>query len=133
MTHFRTVATVMLCIGALGGSTTSGNAEAKGSGPCSQDIERFCPGVQPGQGRYRSCLRQHESELSPACLEHYKATKKRVGKGASQVRALCAQEIQQYCKDISPGEGRILQCLKGREADLSPPCKEALSDALKTP
>ena len=34
---------------------------------CKPDAERFCKGVQPGQGRVLSCLKSHEADLAPAC------------------------------------------------------------------
>jgi Cysteine rich repeat len=35
---------------------------------CKPDAEKFCKDVKPGHGRVAVCLRQHESELSEACL-----------------------------------------------------------------
>jgi hypothetical protein len=34
---------------------------------CKDDAAKVCKGVEPGQGRILRCLKQHESELSPAC------------------------------------------------------------------
>jgi hypothetical protein len=34
---------------------------------CQADVEKFCGGVQPGEGRIIACLKQHQSDLSPAC------------------------------------------------------------------
>jgi len=34
---------------------------------CSGDFQKFCSGVQLGGGRAGACLRQHASELTPAC------------------------------------------------------------------
>jgi hypothetical protein len=36
----------------------------------------------------------------------------------------CADDVAKYCKDVQPGEGRIIKCLKEHEKDLSPACKE---------
>ncbi len=41
----------------------------------------------------------------------------------------CKSEIQTYCKDVTPGEGRILACLYAREDKLSGKCEYALYDA----
>lgn len=35
--------------------------------PCAQDVEKFCSGVQPGEGRIRACLEQNLNNLSPMC------------------------------------------------------------------
>ena len=36
---------------------------------CSGDVQRVCSGVQPGRGAMVRCMRDHASELSPACRE----------------------------------------------------------------
>jgi hypothetical protein len=41
----------------------------------------------------------------------------------------CKKEIETYCKDVKPGEGRILACLYAREDKLSGRCEYALYDA----
>jgi hypothetical protein len=51
-----------LAIGVLALST---GAEAEQ--PCRPDVQKLCSGVQPGGGRIVSCLKKHESELSPQC------------------------------------------------------------------
>lgn len=40
---------------------------------CRADAERFCAGVQTGGGRIAKCLKQHVQEVSPQCIEAYKA------------------------------------------------------------
>jgi len=41
----------------------------------------------------------------------------------------CKMEIETYCADISPGEGRVLACLYSRADKLSGTCEYALFDA----
>lgn len=41
----------------------------------------------------------------------------------------CEKELTAYCKDVTPGEGRILACLYSREDKLSAKCEYALYDA----
>jgi outer membrane protein, multidrug efflux system len=36
---------------------------------CTPDIEKFCPGIAPGQGRILKCLKGELKGLSPACRE----------------------------------------------------------------
>lgn len=36
---------------------------------CTPDIEKFCPGVEPGQGRLLKCLKGRLDALAPACRE----------------------------------------------------------------
>jgi Golgi apparatus protein 1 len=34
---------------------------------CRPDIDRWCAGVEPGDGRVHKCLRDNYDQLSPAC------------------------------------------------------------------
>jgi len=38
----------------------------------------------------------------------------------------CGKDIAKFCKNIEPGEGRLLKCLKLSEEDLTPQCKKQL-------
>jgi hypothetical protein len=44
--------------------------EAKAA--CQPDVEKFCGGVQPGEGRVIACLQQHQADLSPSCSSQMK-------------------------------------------------------------
>lgn len=41
----------------------------------------------------------------------------------------CKAELESYCKDVTPGEGRILACLFAHQDKLSGKCEYALYDA----
>jgi Golgi apparatus protein 1 len=52
----------------------------------------------------------------------------------SAVKGACEEELEKYCSNIQPGEGRIADCLKRYDNMLSQECKDFLtkhSDALK--
>lgn len=36
----------------------------------------------------------------------------------------CAGDIAKFCKDLQPGGGRIANCLKEHQTELSPECQE---------
>ena len=36
---------------------------------CQADVDKFCKGIQPGEGRILKCLKDHQAELSPSCRE----------------------------------------------------------------
>jgi hypothetical protein len=42
-------------------------ARSRTRAACREDLRKFCGDVEPGGGRVIACLREHESELSPAC------------------------------------------------------------------
>ncbi len=39
----------------------------------------------------------------------------------------CKADVQKYCASVQPGGGRIAQCLKQNEAQLSASCKERIA------
>src|SRR5512135_1880627 len=41
----------------------------------------------------------------------------------------CEKELKTFCKDVTPGEGRVLACLYAFEDKLSGQCEYALYDA----
>lgn len=41
----------------------------------------------------------------------------------------CNKDLQTYCKDVTPGEGRLLACLYAHEDKLSGRCEYSLYDA----
>ena len=47
-----------------------------------------------------------------------------------QVAKGCETEITTYCKEVTPGEGRVLACLYAHEDKLSGQCEYALYDAI---
>lgn len=36
---------------------------------CAADIDRLCPGVPPGQGRIKACMKAQFSQVSPGCFD----------------------------------------------------------------
>ena len=48
---------------------------------------------------------------------------------ADQVKEGCKAELESHCKDVTPGEGRLLACLYAYEDKLSGRCEYALYDA----
>ena len=42
------------------------------------------------------------------------------------MRKACDEDVKKLCPDIRPGGGRILQCLRGQESNLSPACRQVL-------
>ena len=41
---------------------------------CEADADKFCLDVQPGEGRMIRCLKEHETEVSEACITSLKET-----------------------------------------------------------
>jgi hypothetical protein len=50
-------------------SAAAGQGASALRSACAADIEKLCPGIQPGGGRIVQCLKQHKTEVSDACKE----------------------------------------------------------------
>ena len=56
---------------------------------CSGDVQRFCQGIKPGQGRIRVCIRSNRDRLSEPC-------KAAIMSAIEQRQALRQQRRQQW-------------------------------------
>jgi hypothetical protein len=70
----------MVAVAAAAFFTTAGAAQ---KGACKQDAEKLCKDVPPGEGRVLSCLKTHQSEVSPKCAGQLK----QVQQGLKQLSA----------------------------------------------
>jgi hypothetical protein len=112
---------------------------------CGQDLQRFCNGVQPGEGRLIQCLSSHRSELSSVCTARVAATRPALGEAPtsenkqspgpssdsrppgrevteSALRASCGPDAQKLCGGISRGNGGVIKCLSTHRMELSSTC-----------
>lgn len=48
---------------------------------------------------------------------------------AKKLRAACASDAKSLCADVEPGGGRILQCLKTKQDQVSKDCLAAIEEA----
>jgi hypothetical protein len=93
---------------------------------CVADLDKLCPGIQPGKNRLRTCMREHIRDLSFPCLE-------RLAKFA-EVRGTrndCRAHIQKQCAGVE--RRQFGDCLRSAVASLSDSCKDALVRAVRRP
>jgi len=50
---------------------------------------------------------------------------------APAVAQTCQAEIEKFCKEVRPGEGRVLNCLKENDAGLSDVCRAHVNAMLQ--
>jgi len=100
----------------------TGASAEEGARPCKEDAAKLCKDVKPGDGAVAKCLHEHSSQVSPACKENMEKAKQRV----HEFKEACKDDAQKHCKDVKPGEGRVVQCLKKHESELAPACKTAM-------
>jgi hypothetical protein len=44
-----------------------------------------------------------------------------------QFKALCASDLDRWCKEAPPGEGQLIACLRPHASNLSPLCREMVA------
>jgi cysteine rich repeat protein len=51
------------------------------------------------------------------------------GADRGALRAACTADAKRLCAEVQPGGGRIVQCLRARDKELSSACRDALAAA----
>jgi len=92
---------------------------------CADDVAKFCKDVKGGQAQIGQCLKAHQSELSSPCQARVETMTKRL----QEMSDACQSDVQQFCKDVRIGDGRLAQCLKQHESELSSTCQAELTQA----
>ena len=98
---------------------------------CKTELDTYCKGVTPGQGRGLACLYAYSDKLSGKCeyaLYDAAAQLERAVAALSYVVNECADDLDQFCTGVAAGEGRLLQCLEKNDPKVSGRCKQALKD-----
>ena len=98
---------------------------------CKTEIETHCKGVTPGEGRVLACLYAYEDKLSGKCeyaLYDAAAQLERAVTALSYLANECGDDLDKLCSDVAVGKGRLLECLKKNDKQVSQRCKQALKD-----
>jgi hypothetical protein len=93
--------------------------------PCAREIATYCKGVKPGGGRLLNCLKEHKKDLSATCVKKVSTVDKKV----KEAQEACSEDIGKFCKDVRPGEGRIIRCLREHAQEISSGCSEKIESA----
>ena len=98
---------------------------------CKVELDKYCMNVTPGEGRILACLYAYGDKLSPKCeyaLYDAAVQLERAVAALSYVANECDEDLEKYCGAVSPGEGRLLDCLEKKSKQLTKRCKQALKD-----
>lgn len=98
---------------------------------CQQELTTFCKDVTPGEGRILACLYAFQDKLTPRCeyaLYDSMSQLDRTLTNLSYAISECRSDLETYCAEIKPGEGRLLDCLNRNETKISNRCNYALKD-----
>jgi hypothetical protein len=113
---------------------------------CGSELQRFCPGVEPGGGRIIQCLLSHRGSLAAACRSVLVAARSEPGVAPTPTRqsmaplsltppieskaatgqtihASCGGDVQRLCAGV-PKEGHgVVKCLASHRTELSATCR----------
>ncbi len=126
------------CLAVIGCMVLLGGTAAAQKGPlemvmdgCKTELGTYCKGVVPGEGRILACLYAFEDKLSNRCeyaLYDAATQLERAVNALAYMAGECRDDLKNYCSDVKPGEGRLLNCLDRNGARLSVRCKQAMTD-----
>jgi hypothetical protein len=124
---------------------------------CRSDYPKVCAGVPTGGAPALECLEKNKAKLSTGCEKAVSAAggggaatatsaaPAAAGAGATAaptvivlrpmrpreellvLRSACGADVRTICGGVAPGGGRIVQCLATNAGQLSPACKDVLS------
>jgi hypothetical protein len=100
--------------------------EAAHEGACKADLEKFCKDVTPGEGRKIACLKAHSDKLSSECKAQGEKMKERRKEMHAGMEA-CKADKEKFCKDVEMGGGKMKECMKSHEAELSAGCRDMMA------
>ncbi|MBU6458279.1 MAG: hypothetical protein KGQ48_12185 [Bradyrhizobium sp.] len=124
---------------------------------CRSDYMAHCSSIPPGGAASLKCLKQNEAHLSANCRQAVNAaaggsagpaaggaavaTSPGAAPAAAPMtlrpmrprevifvlRSACGADVRALCGDVPAGGGRVVQCLAGQAASLSPACRNVLA------
>ena len=125
---------VVVCVLAVAGgcatTPTKGPLETVTEG-CKAELETYCKGVTPGEGRVIACLYAFSDKLSNRCeYAVYDAASQleQAVMALTYVANECRDDLKAFCSDVQPGEGRLFQCLSKNKDKVSARCNQAQKD-----
>jgi hypothetical protein len=101
---------------------------------CKTEINTYCKGVTPGEGRVLACLFAFEDKLSNRCeyaLYDAAAQLEKAVVALTYLANECRDDLKTFCSDVKPGEGRLIECIGKNKEKISGRCKQAIRDVSK--
>jgi hypothetical protein len=98
---------------------------------CDEDIKQHCSGLGDNAPKIFMCLAAYEEYLSPACREGILEAALSIKMGAEALDysiSACEADVDAHCREVQPGEGRIVSCIKANESRVSKECIAALKE-----
>ena len=98
---------------------------------CSSEVATLCGDIPLGQGKILDCLKTNDSKLSSTCKESIvqgESTIESAHGNANYFGARCGPDIDRLCADVTPGDGRLVACLKKNIQSMEKRCYDAMND-----
>ena len=111
--------------------TTSSGTQGTYVQSCKTELNIYCNDVTPGNDRPLACLYAHEDKLSSLCENAlYNSAQQLLNavNALSYLATECDADIEKYCANVQPGEGRVLACMEPHLGDVSTRCKNAIHE-----
>jgi hypothetical protein len=112
-----------------GGARAADSVADKLKSACKTEMTTFCKGVVPGEGRVLACLYAFENKVSDKCSYAVYDAAVELEKAVNALKfaaSQCSTDLQKYCANVKPGQGRGLACLQKNDKNVSTQCKDAL-------
>lgn len=96
---------------------------------CDEEIKQHCSAPGQSAPEIVMCLMAYEEQLGSACRKSILETAMTIKAGAEAIDysiSACETDVDVYCRDVPPGDGRIVGCIKSNEARVSTKCVAAL-------
>ena len=96
---------------------------------CGEDLKKYCSTVTPGEGRILYCMQAHEDKISDGCASVLDEVVFQAETTADHLREAvnaCRGDLDKFCANTSPGQGRIAACLAANRTSVSTSCAEAV-------
>jgi hypothetical protein len=105
---------------------------------CAKDFRALCANVLPGNGRVRDCITTHLGVLAPDCRaaidrNGLASTAGKEGESVRSAQWSCVQDAKQFCANVPPGRGKVVQCLQEHLVELQPACQSSLQSTKGRP
>jgi len=98
---------------------------------CDGDIKLHCSGLGQNATRVFMCLMAYEDQLGPVCRKGVLEAAMTIRAGSEAIdyslRA-CEADVDAYCREVQPGNGRVAGCIKANESRVSGSCIAALKE-----
>ena len=91
---------------------------------CKTELASLCVAAKGDkQPRGIRCLTDNQAKLGAACATAIKATRDR----REKLQTACKGDIEKLCAGVQPKGGQFVACLRGKTAELSKPCADAVA------